>query len=197
MQNNMKEKLEERLNQLQNELVALLPEEDKDKGARIMENIISVRGQLAIEPTLVHVPTSYVIKEYDNDNIVIYRCKDCIIWRMKGGETKIVYPTMAGEYQFLSQMLDLKDKYDTLDKEMKDVYDGCYLGYTIINSLPSIITPRDKFFVEAVKWGMDFTANMYDEIIGTPLQEETYEENAAHEAKLQAIDTIFNKDENG
>ena len=190
----MKETLQNKLNKIKEAIVNICS--DKEEGKRLVDDLLSLKGQADIEPTLVHIPTSYIIKEYDNDNIVIYRCKDCIIWRMKGGETKIVYPTMVGEYQFLSQMLDMREKYDTLDEDLKTVYDSSYLGYSILNTIPSIITAKDKYFVEAVKWGMDFTARMYDEIIAHPLQDETPEDNAAHEAKMQAIDIIFKKDKN-
>lgn len=189
MQNKTKEKLREKLASLKNEILSQTPDNAKNK--KLMDEILSVQSQLDVEPTLVHIPTSEILKEYDNGSIVIYRCKNCIVWHVRGGETKVIYPTMTGEYQFLQQMLDMKDEYDTLDKELKDAYDAYYLGYSVVNAIPSIAASSDKYFVEAAKWSMDFTSTLYDELMNTPIQEETSEENARHEAVTKAVKEVM------
>ena len=161
---------------------------------KLIDKLISLKGQYDVEPTRLYVPEKNVIKEYDNDNLRIVKCKDCIIWQQKGGHIVVVYPTMRAEYEFLEGMLDLKDNYDKLSDDMKAAYDGAYFGYSILSQLPTIMVTNDKWFARAsilASWGL---ARFVKEQLDEPLQEETTIENAEFETKMEVANELLKED---
>lgn len=161
---------------------------------KLIDKLMSLKGQYDVEPTRLYVPEKDVIKEYDNDNLRIVRCKDCIIWQQKGGHIVVVYPTMRSEYEFLEGMLDLKDNYDKLSDDMKAAYDGAYFGYSILSQLPTIMVTNDKWFARAsilASWGV---ARFVKEQLDEPLQEETPIENAEFETKMEVANELLKED---
>ena len=161
---------------------------------KLIDKLLSLKGQYDIEPTRLYVPEKNVIKEYDNDNLRIVKCKDCIIWQHKGGHIVVVYPTMRAEYEFLEGMLDLKDNYDKLSDDMKAAYDGAYFGYSILSQLPTIMVTNDKWFARAsilASWGV---ARFVKEQLDEPLHEETPIENAEFETKMDVVNELLKED---
>ena len=161
---------------------------------KLIDKLLSLKGQYDVEPTRLHIPEKDVIKEYDNDNIRIVKCKDCIIWQQKGGHIVVVYPTMRAEYEFLEGMLDLKDNYDKLSDDMKAAYDGAYFGYSILSQLPTIMVTNDKWFARAsilASWGL---ARFVKEQLDEPLKEETPIENAEFETKMEVANELLKED---
>lgn len=161
---------------------------------KLIDKLLSLKGQYDVEPTRLYVPEKNVIKEYDNDNLRIVKCKDCIIWQQKGGHIVVVYPTMRAEYEFLEGMLDLKDNYDKLSDDMKAAYDGAYFGYSILSQLPTIMVTNDKWFARAsilASWGV---ARFVKEQLDEPLQEETPIENAEFETKMEVSNELLKED---
>lgn len=158
---------------------------------KLIDKLLSLKGQYDVEPTRLHVPEKDVIKEYDNDNIRIVKCKGCIIWQHKGGHVVVVYPTMRAEYEFLEGMLDLKDNYDKLSDDMKAAYDGAYFGYSILSQLPTIMVTNDKWFARSsilASWGL---ARFVKEQLDEPLMEETPIENAEFEMKMEVANELL------
>lgn len=158
---------------------------------KLIGKLLSLKGQYDVEPTRLYVAEKDVIKEYDNDNLRIVRCKGCIIWQQKGGHIVVVYPTMRAEYEFLEGMLDLKDNYDKLSDDMKAAYDGAYFGYSILSQLPTIMVTNDKWFARAsilASWGVArFVKEQHDKL----LQEETPIENAEFETKMEVVNEFL------
>lgn len=161
---------------------------------KLIGKLLSLKGQYDVEPTRLYVAEKDVIKEYDNDNLRIVRCKGCIIWQQKGGHIVVVYPTMRAEYEFLEGMLDLKDNYDKLSDDMKAAYDGAYFGYSILSQLPTIMVTNDKWFARAsilASWGVArFVKEQHDKL----LQEETPIENAEFETKMEVVNEFLKED---
>ena len=184
-----KEQIQEEINKVSLQLKSNC--KDYALSCKLIDKLLSLKGQYDIEPTRLHVPEKDVIKEYDNDNIRIVRCKGCIIWQQKGGHIVVVYPTMRAEYEFLEGMLDLKDNYDKLSDDMKAAYDGAYFGYSILSQLPTIMVTNDKWFARAsilASWGVArFVKEQHDKL----LQEETPIENAEFEAKMEVVDELL------
>ena len=164
---------------------------DGNHTRKLVDKLISLKGQMDVEPTLVYIPKKEVIKEYDNDNIIIYRCKTCIIWKHKGGHVNVVYPTMRTEYKFLTQLLDMKDEYDNLPLDLRNVYDASYFGCSLINTLPIVSYGSEKTFYEAATLVGDFIERVVKEAMDKPLGEETPIQDAEFEIKRNAENELF------
>lgn len=161
---------------------------------KLIDKLMSLKGQYDIEPTRLHVPEKDVIKEYDNDNIRIVKCKDCIIWQHKGGFAFVVKPTMRALYEYIDGMLAMKDKYDELTDDEKSLYDAAYFGMSIILQAPMFAVADDEFFVDLATFVGDGVKKVSEKLLNQPLQEETPIENAEFETKMEVANELLKED---
>ena len=161
---------------------------------KLIGKLLSLKGQYDVEPTRLYVAEKDVIKEYDNDNLRIVRCKDCIIWQHKGGFTFVVKPTMRAMYEYLDGMLSMKDKYDELNQDEKNLYDASYFGMSLILQAPMFAVIDDEFFVELATFVGDGAKKVYDKLLNHPLQDETPIENAEFETKMEVANELLKED---
>ena len=164
---------------------------DTNFADKLIDKLLSLKGQYDIEPTRLHVPEKDVIKEYDNDNIRIVKCKDCIIWQHKGGFTFVVKPTMRTMYEYLDGMLSMKDKYDELNQDEKNLYDASYFGMSVILQSPMFAVADDEFFVELAMFIGEGIKKVSEKLLNQPLQEETPIENAEFETKMEVANELL------
>lgn len=163
---------------------------------KLIDKLLSLKGQLDVEPTRLYIPEKDVIKEYDNDNIRIVRCKGCIIWQHKGGMSFIVKPSMRALYDYLEGMLSMKDRYDELTNEEKQIYDISYFGMSLIMQVPMFAVVDEEFFVELAEYIGDGIKKVAEKLINQPLQEETPIENAEFETKMEVVNELVNDGKN-
>lgn len=158
---------------------------------KLVDKLMSLKGQMDIEPTRLYVPEKDVIKEYDNDNLRIVRCKDCIIWQHKGGFSFVVKPTMRALYGYIDGMLAMKDKYDKLTEDEKKLYDVSYFGMSIIMQLPMYAVSDEELFVNVVEYLVERINELTDTLLNQPLQDENPKENAEFETKMEIAEELL------
>lgn len=158
---------------------------------KLIDKLMSLKGQYDVEPTRLFVPEKNVIKEYDNDNLRIVRCKDCIIWQHKGGFTFVVKPTMRALYEYIGSMLAMKDRYDELTDDEKQLYDVSYFGMSLILQAPMVAAADDEFFVDLATFVGEGVKKVYDKLLNHPLQDETPIENAEFETKMEVANELL------
>lgn len=161
---------------------------------KLIDKLLSLKGQYDVEPTRLHVPEKDVIKEYDNDNLRIVKCKDCIIWQHKGGFTFVVKPTMRALYEYLDGMLAMKDRYDELTDDEKQLYDVSYFGMSLILQAPMFAVADDELFVDLATFVGDGVKKVSEKLLNQPLQEETPIENAEFETKMEVANELLKED---
>lgn len=178
------------------EVVAQIKNNSKDAkfADKLVDKLLSLKGQLMIEPARIHIDEKDVIKEYDNDSIRFVRCKNCIIFQAKGGLSVVVRPTMTALFEHLTVLLDMKDRYESLDEEGKKSYDTLYSATVWIFELPIFATCSDEMFfgcaTDIIKRFKDFT----DKELNKDLQDETPKEDAAFENLNEALNEMDKKD---
>ena len=158
---------------------------------KLVDKLISLKGQMDIEPTRLYVPEKDVIKEYDNDNLRVVRCKDCIIWQHKGGFLFVVKPTMRALYEYIEGMLAMKDKYDELTDDEKQLYDSAYFGLSLILQAPMFAVADYEFFVDLATFIGDGVKKVSEKLLMQPLQDETPIENAYFETKMEVAEEVL------
>lgn len=184
----IKKKLDEAIAQLKNN------SKDAKFAEKLIDNILSYKGQLDIEPTIIHLPTKGMVKEYDMDSIKFYRFNDCIVFKALGGYKVIVDANCAGLFEHLNVLLDMKDIYDNLSDERKEAYDMLYSAtfYQFISPLISV--GSDKAFFGIATEIIKHLNELTDEALNKPLQPETPLENAEFEAKVDLLNQIAEED---
>lgn len=186
----LKNKIEEVVNKIKTN------SKDAKFADSLIDKLLSLKGQMDVEPMRLCIPEKDVIKEYDNDSIRFVRCKSGILFQTKGGLSVFVSPRMSGLYQHLEVVLDMKDKYDELTEEQKKTYDFLYLATTQILQLGIFATCDDEFFFGIAEDIVKRFQTMTEKALNTELQEETYKENAEFENKTELANQVLLGDKN-
>lgn len=161
---------------------------------KLIDMLLSLKGQLDVEPTRLYIPEKDVIKEYDNDNIRIVRCKGYFVWQHKGGMWVVVNPRMRALYEHFDNMLSMKDRYDELSENEKNLYNSLYYGTSLIMQGPLFAIVDDELFIEFIKFIGDCVEKVSKKLQNQPLQEETPIENAEFETKMEVANELLNED---
>lgn len=160
----------------------------------IVDKIVSLKGQIDIEPTRLIVKETDVIKEYDFDTFRIIRCKQCIIYQVKGGYEVVVSPRMNALHTNLSIILDMKDRYNTLSEDDKKVYNALLMATTWTMNAPLFSVIDDKMFFGIA----DYVMKIFDEYVkekeNAPLKDEEAKKDAEFENTNEALKIIGGKD---
>lgn len=174
------------------EVVAQIKTNSKDAkfADKLVDKLLSLKGQIDVEPTRIHIPEKDVVKEYDNDSLRFVRCRGCIIFQAKGGYSVIVQPRMTALFEHLSVLLDMKDRYEELSDEEKKSYDMLYSATVYVLEAPMFAVGEDEMFFgiasDVIKRLNDFTEKQ----LNKELQEETPKENA----EFENLNEVLNKD---
>lgn len=186
----LKNKIEEVVNKIKTN------SKDAKFADSLVDKLLSLKGQLDVEPMRLCIPEKDVIKEYDNDSIRFVRCKGGILFQTKGGFSVFVSPRMSGLYQHLEILLDMKDKYDELSEEQKKTYEVLYLATTQILQLSIFATCDDEFFFGISEDIIKRFQTMTEKAINAELHEETHKENAEFENKMEITNEVLLGDKN-
>lgn len=176
--NELKEKIESKINEILNS-------ENKDDTKKLVDELLSLKGQYDVEPMIYGVPVSSIIKEYDFGTGVFIKTNRGIIYHLRGGMSIMITPRMNAIYQYLITMLSMKDKYDKLTKEEKDAYDYLFLGITTIFNLPVYAVCDDTFMANVVKYTFEQMNAMFERLSNMPLQDEDAEKDANFENEME------------
>lgn len=169
-------------NQL-DEVVAQIKNNSKDAkfADSLVDKLLSLKGQMMIEPTRIRIEEKDVVKEYDNDAVRFVRCKDCIIFQAKGGMSVVIKPTMTALFEHLTVLLDMKDRYEELDEEGKKSYELLYSATVWMLEVPIFATCSDEMFFGVVNDVLARFNRFTETELNKDLQEETPQENAEFE----------------
>ena len=185
-----KESLKKQIDELYGKIVA--NSKDARFSKRLVNDLLSLKGQYDIEEVIIIVKTKDVLKEYNNNEIVIIRCKQCIIWRHRGGLSVVVEPRMRALYEWLDGLLSLKDDEDKLTEAEKMVYSANYFGMSILMQIPMFAVADDELFFNIIDKAVEGIKKFSDKHLDNPeLQEETPKENAEFEAKMKAAEEVL------
>lgn len=172
------------------EVVKKIKSNSKDAhfAKELTDELLSLKGQYDVEPTRVCVEDKDVIKEYDFDNLRFLRCKNCVVFQDKGGFTSVISPRMVALYTHINVLLDMKDRYDTLTDDEKNVYERLYTATIWVLNTPVFATCSDKMFFGIAADVINYFKEFVEEAKNAPLKDEEAEEDA----KFENMNEILN-----
>lgn len=160
----------------------------------LTDELLSLKGQYDVEPTRLFVKESDVIKEYDFDSFRMLRCKQCIIYQVKGGYTIVVSPRMKSLYLHLNVLLDLKDRYENTEDDEKVVYTNLFVDTNWILNAPIIATSSDEMLSGIASDIYSRYKKFCDDALNAPLKDEEVEKDAEFENTNEALKIIGGED---
>lgn len=162
----------------------------------LVAELLSVKGQLDHEPTLVHLPLSDIDKSLNGDTFNIYAMKNGdAVYRLKGGLTLVATNGFESLNATLRDFVLNQDEVETtLSDEDKKLYETDLFATTMILNLPIIAFSDLEFKYKIYSKILDYMVELQDKFItNAEVQDETPEENKRFEDASIALDVM--KDE--
>lgn len=177
MQKTNKEIIEEgkaKLKSKLNEKVALLKTQCKDAHFfdSVMEDVLSIKGQLDVEPTRIFVREEDLIEEWDCGSFKLSRFTTGIAFHMMGYDF-FVNPTCQTLYGQLDFLFKSKGKYNALTQEQKEIHDALFSATMDIILTPPMCFCDDSYYIDIATYIMKRRNQLFKELDERPLAPET------------------------
>lgn len=186
----LKKKLDEKINKIKGLFF------DSYFGNKLLNEILSIKSQLDIEPTIVHIPVSSIDKKENGENKVYdfghfnwIKTKSEIIVSILGYK-QIIKPytnTLYGQMLYLMTMIDKKDE---LSEEEVNNLDLLVNATMTILLAPSTCFSKDSYWIDLATYITKLQNDMYEELMETPLSEEDEEANEKFRQEIEMAEDI-------
>lgn len=177
-----------------NELKAKIKTNSKDAhfADTLIAELLSVKGQIDVEPTLAYVPISDIVDKLEGDTFTMAVLKNGdAVYHLKGGYTIVADGArMYGLAQTIKNHIEDSKTYDTLSDEQREMYDIDSSATTYILNCPTF-----AFSDQTMKYDIATTIikrlnAMYETAINADLQAEDKVADAAFENAAIALENI-------
>lgn len=162
----------------------------------LVDELVSLKGQMMIEPTLVHLPQTDVIDSIDDETFVLSKTKQGLYYHQKNGFDLLIpiNGMTSGLYEQAMWLIENKDNVETFDEDLKQYYKLAMLeiAYTFQMLFGMWLVDKDliEFRMSMIDKYFDLLSKKLKEAEEAPLQEDTPEENAEFEKTMKAIETL-------
>lgn len=181
-----KEVLKQKLEDTKTKLKSIC--KDAHYADMLISDLLSLKGQLDHEPTVVHVALSDIDRELKGDTFEMLITKTGqAVYHVYGGYTIVADPRMVGLHETIRGFIDADEHADEYTDEEKEniLMDKDVSAWVL--SAPmyafSDIDLKYKIATDIVEW---MNASMND-ILETDLQEDNMEENIKFEQSLDEV----------
>ena len=157
----------------------------------LISDLLSLKGQIEHEPTLVHVALDDIQKEFKGNTYEMGITKDGqAIYHVYGGYTIVVDPRMIGLHEELCRFLNLEDNTEEYTEEERDLILTDREVSAWVLSAPmyafSSIDLKYKIATDIVEWLNAQT----QEMLNAELQPEDASKNAEFEGAVNEINAF-------
>lgn len=180
--NTLKQKLEETKAKIKSN------SKDAHFADSLISDLLSIKGQLEHEPTLVHITEASIIDRFDGANFEMCITKDgTAVYRTRGGYTIVADYGLSSLNKTISDFITLsKNEVKLSDSEMEAVLLDLDANAHVLN-IPMLAFSDLDFKFELAKMVINFLRDTYDKAMNAPLQDETPEENKVFKDGITAI----------
>ena len=158
----------------------------------LIEELLSVKGQIDVEPTLAYVPINDIVDKLEGDTFTMAVLKNGdAVYHLKGGYTIVADGArMYGLAQTIKNHIEDSKTYDTLSDEQREMYDIDSSATTYILNCPTF-----AFSDQTMKYDIATTIikrlnAMYETALNADLQAEDKVADAAFENAAIALENI-------
>lgn len=155
----------------------------------LIDKLLSLKGQYDVEPTLVHVPITSIIKTYDYGHFRLYRTDKGIVFHM-AGMYQFIPPMMQTLYGQLDFLLDQKDKYVSLSDEEKDIYDTVFGATMAILMNPTICFSNEDYWIDIATYITSKQNELFEKLLNEDLQPEDALADAEFNDRVEFVEKL-------
>lgn len=167
--------LKERLDEVKNNLITNSKDAHWAKNA--IDELLSLKGQLEHEPTLVYLPVKDVENKLEGGTFEMSIMKDgTAVYHTYGGLTVVAKPNLTSLAGTIAEYVGSQDYVATLNEEEKELFDLDLSAFGYIMSLPMFAFSNKEFTYSIASNIVEFLRKSADELLNEDLHEETEED---------------------
>ena len=155
---------------------------------KLLADLLSVKGQLMIEPTELDCGTKE--DEWETDTYRVTLTNRGALYHEKGGYSIFVTPAMKSLYDTLADIVVNKDKYANLEGEEKESYETALSAVAYCLALPKFVFSDGDFTYKIATVVVEFIKKEYDRLMNEELQEENVDKDREWKETVDAVNTI-------
>lgn len=167
--------LKERLDEVKNNLITNSKDAHWAKNA--IDELLSLKGQLEHEPTLVYLPVKDVENKLEGGTFEMSIMKDgTAVYHTYGGLTVVAKPNLTSLAGTIAEYVGSQEYIATLNEEEKELFDLDLSAFGYIMSLPMFAFSNKEFTYSIASNIVEFLRKSADELLNEELHEETSED---------------------
>lgn len=167
--------LKERLDEVKNNLITNSKDAHWAKNA--IDELLSLKGQLEHEPTLVYLPVKDVENKLEGGTFEMSIMKDgTAVYHTYGGLTVVATPNLTSLAGTIAEYVGSQEYVATLNEEEKELFDLDLSAFGYIMSLPMFAFSNKEFTYSIASNIVEFLRKSADELLNEELHEETSED---------------------
>lgn len=167
--------LKERLDEVKNNLITNSKDAHWAKNA--IDELLSLKGQLEHEPTLVYLPVKDVENKLEGGTFEMSIMKDgTAVYHTYGGLTVVAKPNLTSLAGTIAEYVGSQEYVSTLNEEEKELFDLDLSAFGYIMSLPMFAFSNKEFTYSIASNIVEFLRKSADELLDEELHEETSED---------------------
>lgn len=187
-----KKELNKKLNDVKKKIKA--NSKDAHFAEALIDEALSLKGQLGIEPTIVHIPTEDVVKTLKGGTFEMSLTKQGdIIYHVYGGYTLIAD---GQRMRSLANTLTEYIMHEEIEKKLTDEEKEAFLNdmeaTTHVLNIPMIAFGDIDLKYELATVVVRYLRELYQAALDADLQEETREQDVVFEDATKALEDIKN-----
>ena len=180
-----------------NEVVAKIKVNSKDAhyADKLVDMLLSLKGQLDIEPTLIHIPSDDIVEKLESETFRLALCKSGdVVYHLKGGMDIVVQPKAESLYNYLVDTIRMQEGIKALDEEQQKILENDVIASTYVLNIPFLAFGDLEFKYKLANIVIDYLVELQDKMLkDTELQEETPVENTLFEETTMALEEMKNE----
>lgn len=187
-----KEVLKKKLDEVKKKIKA--NSKDAHFADTLVDELLSLKGQLGIEPTLVHIPVDDVVKTLKGETFEMSLTKHGdAIYHVYGGYTIVADGNrMRSLANAIADYVVNQELVEELDEKEREVYDLDLSASAYVLNIPMLAFGDPNLKYDLATMIVAYLRKTYDEALAQPLQEETRAEDAKFEEAAIALDKLKN-----
>lgn len=189
------------LREKMNEVIAKIKVNSKDAhyADKLVDMLLSLKGQLDIEPTLIHLPSEEVVDKLESDTFRLALCKSGeVVYHLKGGMDIVVQPRAESLYNHLVETINMQDAIKELDEEQQQIIENDIIASTYVLNIPFMAFGDLEFKYKLANVVIDYLVELQEKMLeNAELQEETPMENTLFEEATMALEEMKNSESDG
>ena len=158
----------------------------------LIDELLSLKGQAGIEPTIVHIPTEDIVKTLKGDTFEMSVTKHGdAIYHVHGGYTLIADgQRMHSLANTIADYIINQDLVKDLDDKEKELYDLDLSATAYVLNIPMIAFSDADLKYDLASKIVTWLRETYEKAMEQPLQEETREQDVAFEYATKALEEL-------